>query len=266
MTMSMGRAHRTGTVVMTFPSNCCMDIFPDNKASDYRIQLPCPVTFLGQWEAGLTSFTYARTWFNVPKDADYSFEIYQEPRAGEQPETHSIELPPGHYLSAGELIEVLNTTESKPFVEFRYTPRDQRINLTSRTKNALEIRLSPGLAFKLGWPHELTTIQLRGVNDKIIAPGVLNLDDISNIYINCDVISDSHYVGDQLVPLLKTVSPSGSQGDFVQYEPLVVDWLPLRCQTLQSIHVLITDSIGRKIPFEKGRCCVKIHIRRTRPF
>ena len=40
---------------LTLPSNVSLDVFPDNKTSEYRVKLPQPVELDGNWEVGLYS-------------------------------------------------------------------------------------------------------------------------------------------------------------------------------------------------------------------
>ena len=76
--MSTDSFRRMGIVVMTLPSNTSMNLYPSNKASDYRVQLLAPLRLEGRWEVGLTGFNYSRTWFNVPGDETYTLRILSD--------------------------------------------------------------------------------------------------------------------------------------------------------------------------------------------
>ena len=57
--------------MVTLPSHASLDVFPNNKTSEYRVKLPQPLTFQGKWEVGLTTFGYSKTWFNLATDENY---------------------------------------------------------------------------------------------------------------------------------------------------------------------------------------------------
>ena len=262
--MSMESSRRSGTIVMTLPSNSSMSLYPSNKASDYRVQLPAPLRLDENWEVGLTGFHYSRTWFNVPGDGIYAMRILFSLQ--DKPVCRTS-IPPGQYSSPRELVEALgNDDDCSRLVRFNYSDQDQRVTVTLLSAWALQVDLSPDLAQKLGWAHEKVSLHLSAERNWIKAPGIVNLEDIDMIFVNCDLAANSHYVGDRMVPILKTISPAGTYSDFVQYEPLVIDWLPLRSHTIGVVHVLITDATGRHVSFETGRCSVKIHIRQSKLF
>ena len=262
--MSRDAFRRSGTIVMTLPSNSSTSLYPANKASDYRVQLPAPLTLDGDWEVGLTGFNYNRTWFNVPEDGTYTLQVYH---SAQNKALCTVSLPSGHYRTPQALIEALNGDENcSRLIWIDYADQDQRVTVSLISHWSLQVTLSPDLAVKLGWSHEETVLYLNEDRGWIKSPGAVNLDEVDMIFVNCDLAADSHHVGDQMVPLLKTISPSGAYGDFVQYEPMVIDWLPLRSRSISLAHVLITDATGRSIPFESGRCSVRLHIRRSRLF
>ena len=264
MTMSRDAFLRSGTIVLTLPSNSSMSLYPANKASDYRAQFPAPLTFDGDWEVGLTGFNYSRTWFNVPGDGTYTLQVYH---AAQNKSLYTVSLLSGHYRTPQALIDALNgDKDCSRLVWIDYSDQDQRVTVSLPSAWSLQVTLSPDLAVKLGWAHEETVLHLNGDRGWVKSPGVLNPDEVDMIFVNCDPAADSHYVGDRLVPLMTTISLSGAYRDFVQYEPMVIDWLPLRSRSISLAHVLITDATGRNIPFETGRCSVRVHIRRSKLF
>ena len=54
---------------LTLPSNASMSIFPENTTASFRVKLPQTVDLSGDWEVGLYSMTYPRTWYNL-QDGD----------------------------------------------------------------------------------------------------------------------------------------------------------------------------------------------------
>ena len=259
--MSTDSFRRMGIVVMTLPSNASMNLYLSNKATDYRVQLPAPLRLEGEWEVRLMGFNYSRTWFNIPGDETYTLRILSDVQGSPICVTS---LPPGHYSSPRQLIEALRDDDCSRLVHINYSEQDQRVTFTIHSPWALEVSLLPGLAQKLGWAYEEVSLRLNAERDRVKALGAVILDDLDMIFVNCDLAADSHYVGDRMVPLLKTISPSGAHCDFVQYEPVVIDWLPLRSRSVRVVHVLIKDPTGKRVPFETGRCSVRVHICRSK--
>ena len=50
---------------LTLPSNASLDVFPDNKTTEYRVKLPQPIDLDGNWEVGLYSISYPNTWYTL---------------------------------------------------------------------------------------------------------------------------------------------------------------------------------------------------------
>ena len=50
---------------LTRPSNASLSVFPENTTASFRAKLPQSVDLTGDWEVGLYSLTYPRTWNNL---------------------------------------------------------------------------------------------------------------------------------------------------------------------------------------------------------
>ena len=62
-------ARREHEFVYIITSDGCMDVYPDNKTSDFRIMLKDPLEMDGDWEVGLLEINYPYTWTNVGQAA-----------------------------------------------------------------------------------------------------------------------------------------------------------------------------------------------------
>ena len=58
---------------LTLPSNASMDVFPDNKTTSYRVQLPQNINLEGDKEVGLYSISYPNTWYTLQKGNNHIY-------------------------------------------------------------------------------------------------------------------------------------------------------------------------------------------------
>jgi hypothetical protein len=63
---------------LTLPSNASLDVFPDNKTTEYRVKLPQPIELDGNWEVGLYSISYPHTWYTLRDVADDLYFYYND--------------------------------------------------------------------------------------------------------------------------------------------------------------------------------------------
>ena len=50
---------------VTLPSNGSMGVYPENTVTEFRNRLPRPLHLGGEWEVGLTNFSYPYTWYQI---------------------------------------------------------------------------------------------------------------------------------------------------------------------------------------------------------
>ena len=52
---------------ITLPSNSSARYFPDNQANHFRVKLPTPINFQGEWETALVDIQYENYWLYLEK-------------------------------------------------------------------------------------------------------------------------------------------------------------------------------------------------------
>ena len=52
-----------------------MDIFPENKISDYTVHLPKEINLFGSWVLGLSEILYFNSWYNIDTNKSYIFYL-----------------------------------------------------------------------------------------------------------------------------------------------------------------------------------------------
>ena len=169
-----------------------------------------------------------------------------------------------------QVLRIVNNdmSKGKPCATFSFNDQTERLTVnfkpgSHRCKHSAT--LTPPLAEKLGWPRRETVLTGAG-GDIIEAPGVVKLDTTDLIYVHCDIASDSHMVGDVENCLLRVIPVFGKHGAINTYEPTHLDWLPVLWTEFRTARVLITDSFGKRVPFERGICTVKLLLRKRSPF
>lgn len=255
---------------------------PEEQTGELQSGAAQTNNFRGPHEVGLMGFQYTKDWYNVednvlyrcviemrenapPDDAvDDSDEADDEEEEEEGVEKMTMHVSPGHYSHPDELCGDLNR---HTVVRFFYTESTRRFTIKRQnTTGYMTVKLSPALGRRMGWGGRVVLTLGASTKRTIHSPYPPQFDDVGALFVNCDLASESHIVGDQKVPLLRTIVPQGSHGQRCNYEPNIVDWLPLRSTSVHTIEVLITDEWGREVPFRGGPTIVKVHVRRVNPF
>ena len=81
------------------------------------------------------------------------------------------------------------------------------------------------------------------------------------LFIHCNIVA-SQLVGDQYVPLLRTVAVKGQTEDVVAKAFSNIHYMQIERSNFQEIEIQITDDTGRTVPFQHGRVIVKLHFKR----
>ena len=63
---------------LVLPSNSSIDVFPDNKTSDFKVHLPKSVSLEGSWECGLAEIQYLRSWYTMSQSLEHWVHCKQD--------------------------------------------------------------------------------------------------------------------------------------------------------------------------------------------
>ena len=84
------------------------------------------------------------------------------------------------------------------------------------------------------------------------------------LYIYCDIV-ESQILANTQVPLLRIVPTEGEHGQIINKTFHTPHYLPLLKKQFNSIEISIKDDRNRHVPFEFGKCILKLHFRKRRP-
>ena len=261
---------------LVLPSNASMDIYPQNKTSEFTVQLPKSIDLEGSWEVGLAEIQYQNSWYNIDDINDHWIYYRQKLVSG------VAGIPAGFYQSPRhvvdqllkdlkldfnrELTKALNHPESlvtEP-VKFRM---DLQFNTYSQVATMeidhrdndppnFRVTFSPALARVLGFSE--TVYEKPGV---FRGSKIVNLNDVNAIYIYCDLVQPQ-IVGDILTPLLDVVAAKGKSGENISRRYDHIHYRPILKKNFSSINISLRDDQGNKIRFRKGKVIITLRLRR----
>ena len=287
------------SMVFTLPSNASQELYPENTMTDFRVALPERVALCSiDYEVALPSFTYSRTWYNVPDltgqmhTASFSFlagHLHPPPRRADRAETASAKtegagkmpsslacegstfiksrrtLSPWYYKHVRQILHDFNGHSGSSPMAFQFSYHAARNLVLMTFRPDLmdctgRVTLSRELLLLLVWRQQ-ETVLMGGGNSRHMAPSQPRRDLFESLFLHCDLAADAHVVDNVRNCLLSAVPDEGRHGQVMCYQPQQLDWLPMHLAEFQHVHVVIMDSQGQKVPFEGRSCAVKLLLR-----
>jgi hypothetical protein len=117
---------------VTLPSNASAETFPTNTIAQYATLLPQRMNLDGEWEVGMTEFSYPVSWYNINENQWFKMTAYSaresdgvlvdvgEPR---------IYIPEGYYSSAKELVDTMRDCWIRYWGKCRTELDDKKITI-----------------------------------------------------------------------------------------------------------------------------------------
>ena len=241
--------------------------FKLNSQSNFINRFPIDVdcqTF--QYEVALTKIKFLNSIYNLPTGETHSIKIIPAHSIGDKTEI-ILEIEPGYYD-----VKDIQSSVNKKLNGFSMNTNSEsrKIVITDEREksDSLEnsrIEFTKTLGKILGFEGDSDFIIQGG--EKITAPNVYNVNQINQLYIYCSMVTADHIIGGTLTNLL-FICPINTNkfNKCVVYEPIHLNFLPVKRQHFLYATVYIYDHSGKPVQFETGSVELHIRLRRTTPF
>ena len=237
---------------LTLPSNASLDVFPDNKTTEYRVKLPQPIDLDGNWEVGLYSISYPNTWYTL-RNLIVDTHFYYVEGTG-WPSVATMKY--GHYetmqyfvknMNASLELEIGNSTT----IYLTYSTLTGKV--TVHLKPKCKLLLFGKMSLILGFGGKEVKIDKTGEN-----PYVTDLSTFTSIYAYCDIIQPQ-IVGDTSAQLLRSIPVEGKYGDIITKTFTNIQYVPVQTKSFGYVKILLRNDTGDPVPFERGKVITTLH-------
>jgi hypothetical protein len=239
---------------LTLPSNASLDVFPDNKTTEYRVKLPQPIDLDGNWEVGLYSISYPHTWYTL-RDISADTHFYYVEGTG-WPSVTTMKY--GHYKTMEEFTKGMNDALKQEIgnnTDIYLTYNALTGKVTVHLKPKCKLLLFGKLSLILGFGGKEVKIDKTGES-----PHVVDLNIFSTIYTYCNIVQPQ-IVGDTSAQLLRSIPVEGKYGDIITKTFTNIQYVPVQTKSFGDVKVLLRNDTGDPVPFERGKVIATLHFR-----
>ena len=256
-------------IIVTLPS----DTSPDNTASNFTTQLPYPLEFTQDWEVGLWSLIYTKSWGTLSEkqilSVEYATGVQEvgEDHVSVTDLTNSvdIEIKGGQYRTIKQLLKMLdvaiqNAAISDPnigLVKITYLKDEGRVQiLLPSTKFKLTF-VTPELRDILGFTRDIVSSNI-GFHRSNTDPSSKGeeipaiIEDLHSIFVYTDIASPQ-IVGNTESDLIEIVPTTVEFGQTSKFVPRNISYIPLLNNRISSVHIQLGTASGKLINFAKDQ-------------
>ena len=261
---------------ISLPSDASSDLFPNNTISSFKVKLPNTINLDRKKSVlGLTQIQWPNSLRNV---THIRFKIFAENPVGDKTSRVQFCIRPGFYESPQELVREINEKIRQVFIEEApnilngaqhcYLEFDELTEKVSFIRADDDTNLLMEFCVIMHWKMFcMLGFGLNKDSRKILrtgerAPYVVDLHaGLSQIYVYCNVIESSRILGSMYAPLLRIIPINVKHGDIANYEPRIVEYMPLRYDDISEISIELRSDTGELIEFQSGKTVVGLHIK-----
>ena len=240
---------------VTLPSDSSMEYFPNNTISHFVTHLPRPIELTGEWEVGVSEFSFPHTFYNINETNNtYVYDLGDG-------RIYDGEITPGYYNSVKAILNAIRIDAFQDLIEFSFNPVCNCVRIS--VNHGAKFMFKDGLA------------QIMGFYPKFISQPTIPSEFPHNVYgpfpadpcgdyrvmmLYTDIIRDQ-IVGNILAPLLRIINVKGDHNEMVLVQFDRPHYLPVVRKNINSLEMVIRTHAGNLVPFERGRSYVKLHFR-----
>ena len=250
--------HNERNTFLPHASEPSLDVFPDNKTTEYRVKLPQPVELDGNWEVGLYSIFYPNTWYTL-RDINVDTHIYYVEGTG-WPSVATVKY--GHYETMQDFVKNMNAAleleiGNSTTIYLTYSTLTGKV--TVHLKPKCKLGLSGKMSLILGFGGKEVIVNAKdGLTQE--SPYVTDLSTITSIYTYCDIIQPQ-IVGDTSAQLLRSIPVEGKYGDIITKTFTNIQYVPVQTKSFGDVKILLRNDTGDPVPFERGKVIATLHFR-----
>lgn len=256
---------------VTLLSNCCLNLYPDNKTSNFRVILNRPL-YLENYKVALSEIIFPNNFNNVSKYNNIvSFgpvytpinDASKQKSVGRLKKVAKCEIPTGNYSTIEELVKVINSTVSSrvKWDENMLEITDGKVKITEVFKDKLDNQVNLGVLSELSseplvqFENRLATTlgYLPNVNIIDAQPSWYALDAgiPGEMFIYTDII-DHQIISNTSAPLLKIIPIFNNDDKISRTEFLNRNYLQVNGNHINNITIECRDAQSNLISFEDG--------------
>ena len=244
---------------LTLPSNALLDVFPNNKTTEYHVKLPQTVNLEGDWEVGVYSISYPHTWYTL-RDSNQDTNFYCDNGSGFY---STISMDYGYYESIQEFIQDANKAVKNRIgnesMYFTYSTKSGKVTCHLK-KPKHKVFVACRVSLFLGYAGKETVIDVtKGAAQE--SPYVADLSFFSSIFTYCNIVA-AQMVGNVNAKLIKTIPVEGTHGDIITKTFTNIQYVPVETKSFEDVEILLRTDTGDPVPFERGKVVVTLHFRK----
>ena len=263
---------------LSLRSDASQEIYPGNTIGDFTVRLPGELNFEhDSHQIALVSMSYPFSFKNIRE----SYVVFGANTA-EAPPPVGVTLEAGYYETTQSLLADLNRSMNKAFAASVGEPWRDGENVSSQCYAVLRLNSSGKVMFRLRpRGHEVPFVchlpknlyvklgfALKWTKDRYTHTGEvaeyepdLNAG-IGSLFVYCDAMSKSRFVGPVMLSLLRIIPVSGTRDMITHYQPKTLEYFKLNVNHFSEVTIHVRDELGRTIEFTAGKICVDLHIKK----
>ena len=276
---------------MTLLSDSSMNMFPNNKQSEFTVKLDHPVLIEeDSWEVALVEISTPSEVLNITEENNFFFlafpdqhslhtkfgvENITEMCSNDDNDCYKVKLkfPSGNYMSPEYLAEEFKASidrfekgllkDLNAYVSITYDALTQRLKVSAQNEKQVRVIFPKQLADILGLDPTMVGKPIR--NEENMFKFNVNLHhNFNNLYVYSDNASFT-FIGDTVAPILRIVPfYQNSETGYVYKEFKSLHYVSVSKSVVDQVHITIKTENGSVVPFVTGKTISKLHFRRKK--